>query len=791
MKGGKIGKSIWLAAALCSAAAAGCGMSGGGRQQEAAGTITVDQKTLCGQLPSEKIEQQAESGEQMEETAGLSWERAEAIEAAVQEPWFPNYTVDIQDYGAKPDDGIQDTQAIRQAIEEVSRMGGGTVRVPSGVFDTGAIELKTGVNLCLAEPDSVLRFSREITSENYPLVLAYYEGSACYNWSPLIYAYQQDRIAVTGPGRLDGQADENTWWGWYGNVGVGKDFSRPASSDADLLQKMNEEGVEVQKRVFGEGHYLRTNFVQLIECRNVLIEDVTIENSPMWGINPVLCTSVTVRGVTVRGQWNNNDGCNPENSRLVLIENCRFETGGDGISIKSGRGRDGRVLREQGASSRDILIRNNEFCTGTSGIAFGSEMSGDIQDVYADQNQFGTEALDYGIRFKSNADRGGTVQRIYIRNSHMEHIRDVALHGTVYYGDGWDGKRLPEFRDIRIEGMEGSGGEYGISMEAFQELPLKNLQLIHIRLNGVKHDVRAVHWSQPVIEDVEINGKSYPRPMNVRVAGELVSGSLVEGLAEIPGGDETRLSYEWYWRAEEEEERHFVGGQKMLEITEQMSDGILQLSIKDEKGNAENSMEYRVLSTEEADSLSSEAEKYVRARGYVTEESMDPDAFVTNRECARILSRLWYVGGTQDFPKIQDVPWEDPDYAVIAGVIEGGYMSVQMEANGEREDMVYSNMTNEKEREQMYFRPDEIITREELGQIALLASGIPYEEMMEVEPQFLDIGEIDPQYRSSVGVSAAFGFVGAKEGRKFMPKDKVTWKELAETIQAISEFNGR
>ena len=105
--------------------------------------------------------------------------------------------------------------------------------------------------------------------------------------------------------------------------------------------------------------------------------------------------------------------------------------------------------------------------------------------------------------------------------------------------------------------------------------------------------------------------------------------------------------------------------------------------------------------------------------------------------------------------------------------------------------MVYYNMTNEKEREQMYFRPDEIITREELGQIALLASGIPYEEMMEVEPQFLDIGEIDPQYRSSVGVSAAFGFVGAKEGRKFMPKDKVTWKELAETIQAISEFNGR
>ena len=110
--------------------------------------------------------------------------------------------------------------------------------------------MKTGVNLNLSKPDSVLRFSKEIVHENYPLVLTYYEGIACYNWSPLIYAYHQENIGITGPGRLDGQADENTWWSWYGNVGVGRDFSRPSSSDVTLLRKMNDEGEDVRKRIF-------------------------------------------------------------------------------------------------------------------------------------------------------------------------------------------------------------------------------------------------------------------------------------------------------------------------------------------------------------------------------------------------------------------------------------------------------------------------------------------------------------------------------------------------------------
>lgn len=721
-------------------------------------------------------------------SSALSWDRAQAIAQAVQEPDFPEYTVDIRDFGAKPDDGLLDTEAIRRAIDQVSAAGGGTVQVPSGIFDTGAIELKAGVNLNLAEPDSVLRFSREIVQENYPLVLSYYEGIACYNWSPLIYAYDQDHIAVTGPGLLDGQADETTWWSWYGNVGMGRDFSRPSSSDVTLLRKMNDEGVEVRKRIFGEGHYLRPNFIQMIGCRNVLIENVTIENSPMWGINPVLCTSVTVRGVTIRGKWNNNDGCNPENSRLVLIENCCFQTEGDGISIKSGRGRDGWVLREQGFPAGDILIRNNEFCTGSSGIAFGSEMSGGICDVYADQNRFGTEHLDYGIRFKSNADRGGVIQRIYIRNSEMEQIENVAVHGTVYYGEGWNGTHLPEFRDIRIEYMRGTGGEYGIFMEAFEKLPFENLQLRHIHLDQVGYGIRAVNWSNPVMEDVVINGKRYPRPMNVKAEGTLAPGHEIEGTAQILGGEEAGLSYRWKLIREGEQEAELVGTGKRLWITEDMAGGRLILWVTDSRRNAESSMEYRILSSETDRLYPSESVKYGLARGYVDEEELNLDGFVTNRDCAKVLARFWNLEGSLKLPVLQDVAADDPDYPVIAGVVENGYMSLKRQSGEVREHLVYQNIT---EGEPLWFDPDAVITRGELGQIALLACGIPYEEMMTLEPEFKDSGDIQPQYRSSVGVSAALGFVRAKEEGRYLPLDRLTWGEFVETIEAISRFNNR
>lgn len=717
----------------------------------------------------------------------LSWERARHIEAAICQPVFPDYTVSICDFGAVADDGMSDTEAVRSAIEKVSNAGGGTVLIPSGTFETGAVELKTGVNLNLSKPDSVLRFSKEIVHENYPLVLTYYEGIACYNWSPLIYAYHQENIGITGPGRLDGQADENTWWSWYGNVGVGMDFSRPSSSDVTLLRKMNDEGEDVRKRIFGEGHYLRPNFIQMIGCRNILIEGVTVENSPMWGIHPVLCTSVTIRGVTIQGKWNNNDGCNPENSRLVLIEDCCFRTGGDGISVKAGRGRDGWILKEKGHSSKDILIRNNEFCSGSSGIAFGSEMSGGICDVYAEGNRFGTESLDYGIRLKSNGSRGGVIEKIYIKDSVMEHIRNVAVHGTVYYGEEWNDTKIPEFSKIRIENMTGTGGEYGIFIEAYPELPVKNLQLISIHLEQAGEEIRAINWDNPVMEDVVLNGKPYPRPMNVKITGIPAPNHQVEGHAEILGGREERLSYQWILRRKSGEEI-LAGQSKTLYITDEMAGSMMTLWVEDEHGNREKSMEYQVLTKETDQKFLSDTVKYVLTRGYVEEESLDLDKPVSNRDCGKVLYQFWKPQESVPLPDIQDLPKTDPDYSEIADVIKGGYMCLKRQNGEMKEDVVFQNT---EENETLFFEPDRWMTRGELGQTALLACGIPYEEMMSLEPDFEDSGEIPPQYRSSVGVSAKFGFVKAKEDNFYRPKEVVTWRDFLNTLRAISEFNNR
>ncbi len=209
--------------------------------------------------------------------------------------------------------------------------------MPPGVFQTGAIHLKSNVNLHLAE-GATLKFSAD-PAKYLPVVYTRFEGTECMNYSPLIYAFEQENIAVTGRGVLDGSASNDNWWKWARRGPSGGD--PPARADITNLRDMAERGVPVKERVFGAGHYLRNSFIQPYRSKNILIEGVRIINSPMWEIHPVLSTNVTVRGVTVDTHGPNNDGCNPESSRDVLIEDCVFDTGDDCIAIKSGRDADG------------------------------------------------------------------------------------------------------------------------------------------------------------------------------------------------------------------------------------------------------------------------------------------------------------------------------------------------------------------------------------------------------------------------------------------------------------------
>ena len=458
---------------------------------------------------------------------GLSWDMAEEILTHISDPVFPAYTVNVLDYGAVPNDGKLDTAAIQRAIDETSAHGGGTVVIPSGVYDVGAITLKSNVNLHLESKDTILRFTRDITPANYPLVFAHYEGSKLYNWSPLIYAYQQENIALTGKGTLDGQADKNNWWNWSRTVNPDGTITRPSSADAKLLRKMTDNGTPAEERIFGEGHYLRPNFYQPIECTNVLVEGVTIANSPMWELNPVLCTNFTARGVTIDTHGYNNDGCDPENCNYVLIENCFFNTGDDCIAVKAGRNRDGRELGEAGHPTQNLIIRNNTFADGHGGIACGSEMSGGIKNLFADNNTFDSPTLNYALRFKTNAERGGAVENIYLRNSKVKSVGNAVVHATMLYDVGRDGNYLPQFKNITIENLTSSGGEYGIFMEAFEEVPITGLVFRNVNISNVGTDIRALNWEDPVMENVTINGKTYPRPWRPRSSAFLSRASAL------------------------------------------------------------------------------------------------------------------------------------------------------------------------------------------------------------------------------------------------------------------------
>lgn len=688
--------------------------------------------------------------ESAEKRQALSWDTAESILNQIKDPVFPEQVVDVTDCGAVADDGILDTKAIQDAIDRVSAMGGGMVLIPSGAYDTGAITLKQNVNLHLESEDTVLRFTKDIVAENYPLVLAYYEGAPCYNWSSMIYAYEQDNIAITGRGRLDGQADRDTWWSWYGDERMGQEYSRPLSSDVGILRRMTDDGVDVKKRIFGEGHFLRPNFIQVIGCDNVLIQGISIENSPMWGINPVLCSNVTVRGVEIKGEFNNNDGCNPENCNYVLIENCRFQVGGDGVAVKSGRNRDGWELKELGMPAQNMVIRDNQFVSGTSGIAFGSEMSGDIRNIYADGNVFGGRSLDYAIRFKSNAARGGVVENIFIRRSRASNIRYVSIHGTMLYDEGWMGNYLPEYKNIRIEDFKGDGGVYGIFMEAFEQSPIRGLELADVDIQNVGCEIRARNWEAPVMEHVKINGNTYPRPMDIRAEGDFSVGETVSAVGELPGDDLGNMYFQWRLSYEEDgndREAQVVGNGRELNITPDMEGAFLVLVAEDSFGNESASMTYRILDEAESATVGDEAARAAISRGYIAAEELNLDAPVSARECWEMMSGFWSRQDKTIWQRIEE-----------QGVVE------------------YSQ---------------EPVTREQMGRIALLSCGIPCEELMIVQPEYEDAGEIGPGYRFSVGVSSYLGFVSGKEGNYYRPADILTQRELLASVMAISDFNLR
>ena len=323
---------------------------------------------------------------------------------AIQIPVFPKRDFAIPDFGAV--EGTNISGAIRKAIVDCHDAGGGRVVIPRGKWFTSKIHFQNNVNLHLAE-GAVLLFS-DNPADYLPAVQSSYEGNECFNYSPLIYALGCTNVAITGTGTLEAKLD--VWKIWFPRS--------PSELEAmKQLYTMAATYVPVEKRQMAAGeNHLRPQFIQFNRCRNGLIEDVKIRNSPFWTIHLLLSSDVVVRRVDISAHGHNNDGIDPEMTRNLLVEDCRFDQGDDAIAIKAGMDRDGRRLN---TPSENIIIQNCTMLRGHELVAIGSELSGGIRNVYVHNCKFLNEDEDKPqniLLIKTNHRRGGFVENIHLEN---------------------------------------------------------------------------------------------------------------------------------------------------------------------------------------------------------------------------------------------------------------------------------------------------------------------------------------------------------------------------------------
>ncbi|HWZ29986.1 MAG TPA: glycoside hydrolase family 28 protein [Bryobacteraceae bacterium] len=414
----------------------------------------------------------------------------QTILARIRPPKFPQRDFDITKFGARA--GADSSSAIRAAIAACAEAGGGRVVIPPGEFLTAAIHLRSRVELHVSQ-GATLRFSRD-PKDYLPVVFSRWEGTECMNYSPFIYAFEQTDIAITGSGVLDGQADAEHWWPW----------KKLGAADRKALQTTSENGTAVKDRVFGDGRYLRPQFIQPYRSNNVLIEDVTIRNSPMWEIHPVLCRNVTVRNVKIDSHGPNNDGCDPECCSDVLIEGCTFDTGDDCIAIKSGRNADGRRIA---AACENLIVRNCIMKDGHGGVSIGSEISGGVRNVFVSDCRMSSPHLDRALRIKTNAQRGGVIENVWFRKVTIGEVATDAVQIDFYYEEAEAGPFKPVVRNIRISDVICAKSNDAISLRGFASSPIRDVRVSRCAFEHAAKPNVIEHVEGLVFEDVTINGK--------------------------------------------------------------------------------------------------------------------------------------------------------------------------------------------------------------------------------------------------------------------------------------------
>jgi polygalacturonase len=386
----------------------------------------------------------------------------------------------ITDFGAVKGNKIKTSAAINKAIDKANKMGGGIVVIPEGEWLTAKIHFKSNVNLHL-DKGAVLLFSED-PKDYLPAVHSTWEGYECFNYSPLIYAYQCKNVAITGEGELKAKMD--VWKEW---------FKRPKGHMESLKRLYNLASYNKpmeERQMVNDSANFRPQFIQFNRCENVLMDGITITNSPFWTIHPFLSKNVILRNLKVYAHGHNNDGVDPEMSQNVLIENCVFDQGDDAIAIKSGCGKGAWLLN---TPSKNIVIRNCTVKNGHQLVAIGSELSGGIENVFIDKCTVVDGAkLNHLLFIKTNERRGGYVKNIYMSNIVAGKI-DQGIFGIetdVLYQ--WRDlvptieRRLTPIKDVYLENVKATEVKFISRVLGQKELPVENVFLKNVHADLIK-----------------------------------------------------------------------------------------------------------------------------------------------------------------------------------------------------------------------------------------------------------------------------------------------------------------
>lgn len=428
------------------------------------------------------------------------WKDMDGVRNQITLPTFPDKTFVITDYYNGTDSLY--TTAINRAIDECSAQGGGTVLIPNGTYRTAPIRLKSNVNLHLSD-STILQFVTD--PQLFPTVLTRIEGIDCHNISPLIYAYDETNIALTGKGVLDGQADTTNWFASKRLKGIDKDGKK--INEKTLLYQMMKDSVPVNKRIFAGEKGIRPQFINLYKCTNILLEGFTLHHSPFWLIHPLLSENITIRKVTMQSHGANNDGCDPESCKNVLIDSCYFDTGDDCIAIKSGRDEDGRYWN---IPCENIIVRNCQMKDGHAGVAIGSEITGGCQNVWVENCHMDSPELDRIIRIKSNAERGGEVKNIFVRNITVGECKESVLGMELKYWHVEDGPYPPYFHNVHLENITSQKSNYLLHIDGTEgKVQARDIFIKNCTFNGVvQPEINYVVGAEGIhFQNVTANGK--------------------------------------------------------------------------------------------------------------------------------------------------------------------------------------------------------------------------------------------------------------------------------------------